>query len=138
MYNIKKCTVKQVWCGKSNVVPDPEKYYKVGNKEECFKRGFGSGHYSEVNKTLPQNSLMRIPYVGEVMEQNFKNNGIQTLSKLVSKTKNMTSEQKDALLKKVLKNKDGKINTRAYNSVIIFLFNKGILSLPPCKTIKYK
>ena len=116
-FDTNRCIMKNIYCGNGNI-PNNKKnlYSKVGSPYECLKKGFGSGMYNEKKKTLSINSLQQISYVGDLMEQNFKNNGFNVIPH-------------------ILINKDGKLNIKAYNSVLLFLHNNGIKNLPRCKII---
>ena len=61
-FDIDKCIIKQVYCGRSNIIPakDKKRYSKVGSRDECLKKGFGAGMYNEKVKHLPQTSLQNI------------------------------------------------------------------------------
>jgi len=137
--NIDKCIIKQVWCGDSSFenIPQHKKknYSKMGTRNDCLKKGFGAGSNIEKRKTLNQNSLQQIPYVGQKFEEKFISHGINNIDNLLNLLKFKTSNEKKDILKIVLKNKDGVLNLKAYNSTIMFLYNKGILNLPECKNI---
>ncbi len=134
-FDIDRCIIKQVWCGGSATIPsDKKKYYKgVGTRYECLQKGFGAGSSVEKKKNLPTNSLRRIPYVGDKMESNFKANGITNLKDLKTKMLPLAASGKEAKLKIILVNSNGKLNKKAYNSTIKYLYENGILNLPRCK-----
>ena len=142
--SIKECIVKQVWCGDSNTIPTKEshKYYKIGSKVECLKKGFGVGEATERRKHLDPNSLQNIPYVGEQMETRFLRLGISTLDDLINSMSSIRTSviQKNNLLKNILVNARGVLNKKAYNSVILYLSTHGVglNSLPRCLSIEYK
>lgn len=136
-YDIDRCIVKRVWCGQADGIPkgDKKKYYKVGTRYECLKSGFGAGMYTEKRKALPPKSLQQISYVGPKMEKKLKKRGIENTKQLISKLKEMTLGEKRTLLKATLKNANGQLNSKAYNSVIFYLYENGVLELPNCKDI---
>lgn len=135
-FNIDACIIKQVWCGEGDIPFDRSKYYsKQGTKRECLKKGFGAGSSSEKKKHLPITSLQNIPYIGSQFEDNFRDAGIYTIPHLMNVMKNRSKNGKQKILKEVLVNSDGTINYKAYNSVIRFLFEKGLLELPNCKKL---
>ncbi len=136
-FDIDKCIIKKVWCGNADQIPSSRKkhYKKVGSRYECLKQGFGAGSHIERSNNLPKNSLQHISYIGPKMESNFKANNIQTISQLKTDMKNKSALTKDNFLKKILVNSDGTLNKKAYNSVISYLYQNGILNLPSCKTI---
>lgn len=135
-YDIEKCVIKKVWCGNGAIpVAKANQYSRKGTRTECLKQGIGAGVYSERRKHLPANSLQQIPYVGEKMEQKFKDAGIKTTDDLVKKLQKKTPEYKKVLLQTILRDKKNKLNKKAYNSTIKYLYEKGILNLPSCKNI---
>lgn len=131
MFNVSKCVIKTVYCGNGNKY-DKKKYTKKGTSNECLKKGFGAGANNEKLKHLPKNSLQTIPYVGEKMEKNFIKNNIKNTDQLINKLLPKSQQDKEKILKKVLVDKLGRINIKAYNSTILFLHNKGMQLLPNC------
>jgi hypothetical protein len=133
-FNTADCLIPKIWCGKT-IIPPPG-YYKSGTKYECFKKGMGVGTIQEKSKNLNPNSLQNIRYVGNYYEERFKLNKIKNINELITKVSPLSSKDKETLLKKILKNSDGKVDFRSYNSVLLFLNDKRIRNLPSCKKIK--
>lgn len=138
MFRIQDCYIPEVWCGDSDQIPQTlhKKYSRVGTRRECLKKGFGAGMYTERNKNLPQNSLQQIKYVGPVYEQNFEDEeGITTIPQLINFASGQSKVQLEQSLKKILVKNNGVVDTKAYNSVILFLYQKGIRNVPSCTII---
>ncbi len=134
----RKCAIPTTWCGKG---PKPAntnevKYTRAGTPAECLQKGFGAGAAKERSKSLPQSSLQRIKYVGPEMEKKLRSKGIRTLDGLIKKTRTMTPVQVATLLKGTLRKKNGALDSRAYNSVLLYLYNSGKTNLPQCVSIK--
>lgn len=142
-FKSKECRIPTVWCGDGEEWPaskkgDEIRYYRVGTRSECMKKGFGAGAASERSKYLPKSSLQNIRYVGAKYETNFGDNGIQTISHLRHYAKHHTREELDGLLREVYKKSNtGAFDTRAYNSTLLFLRKNGTSRsrLPRCHTI---
>lgn len=132
------CAIPTVYCGKNKQSPKKvtgENYYYVrkGTSYECMKKGFGAGMGEERRKNLPSNSLQNIKYIGPVYAQNFASKGIKTIANLIkfAQTKGIKK-----LLHQVLKKSNGILDTKAYNSTLLFLYKSGsIKNLPRCKKI---
>lgn len=137
-YDIDRCIIPKVWCGNSNTIPKKNKkqYYKVGTRYECLKSGFGAGMHTEKRKGFDDKSLQQIPYVGPKMEKKLKKRGIANTKQLISELRDMSANEKRDLLKSTLKNSNGQVNNFAYNSVIRYLYENGVLDLPKCKEIQ--
>lgn len=101
-----------------------------------MSRGFGAGAASERLKSLPEGSLQRIKYVGEAMEARFRQSGIRTLNGLIVKMKGKTPAYIDTTLKRILRKSNNALDSRAYNSVLLFLYMAGIPNLPQCAIIR--
>lgn len=134
------CVIPTVWCGKGAIPKTPPiggggvgtKYTRAGSSYECMKKGFGAGYYTERNKHLPQNSLEKIKYVGETYVEKFNDNGIHTLPELLKYAKSVTRGQLQQTLRSILTKKGGIVDERAYNSVLVYLFENGIENPPAC------
>jgi len=128
-----------VWCGKGDAPTrkkgDLKYYYKKGTPYECMQKGFGSGMYSERDKSLPRNSLQKIKYVGKTYEDKFKKEGINTIFELRDKMIGLSVFEKEKLLKRVFTQKGGRLDLRAYNSALVFLYQNYITELPKCSRI---
>jgi hypothetical protein len=142
-FNSKQCLVPTVWCGKG-ASPKNKKDYKnnneylrEGSKEECLQKGFGAGMIIERNKNLSENSLQKIKYVGEVYEANFLKIGINNSDDLLRVSQTKTQEQLSNIIQKAVTKKDRKIDNRAYNHILLWLYQHGISEyrLPACSLI---
>jgi hypothetical protein len=116
---------------------DGVKYLRKGTAEECMKKGFGAGMMNEKTKNLPSSSLQKIKYIGETHEDNFKSKRIGTTTALLNFAKSHSENEVKELLSKVLKKKGGAgLDGRAYNSVIMWLYGKGVKDVPECKALR--
>lgn len=138
MFRQEDCIIPEIWCGESNVAPKKKgkRYYKTGSRYECLKKGFGSGSNAERLNNLPANSLQRIKYVGEKHEKKFIEAGIKTVKQLITYTSPKTPTQIQSLLKNILTKTNGILDTKAYNSTILYLHRHGISNVPKCKKIR--
>jgi hypothetical protein len=144
-FNPEGCMVPSVWCGEKRLKDvDPSearekgvRYIRKGTPYECMKKGIGVGIAQQRKKNLPQNSLQHIKYIGELYEKNFRKNGIRTRTSLVQKMRGMDAEEKSEFLKGILVNSSDKVDYRAYNSVLLYLFSHGVDQdeLPRCSKI---
>lgn len=137
-FNPQSCIIPEIWCGNSSTPPKTKgkKYIRAGSRYECLKKGIGSGIHQERRKKLPNSSLQQIKYVGETYETNFRGVGISNIPQLIREMKNKTSKEVETLLKRILTKSDGKLDTRAYNSTLLFLYQNGNSGLPSCVVIK--
>ena len=139
-FNISECVIPTVWCG--NGQPPKRKfenkmyYYKIGNRYECLKKGFGAGMYTEKRRNLPGSSLQQIKYVGEIYEKKFRASGINTLSTLRKRMLQKTTSEMKSFLKKIFTRKGGTLDKRAYNSTIMYMYRNGNRSVPKCSRIR--
>lgn len=135
-----ECAIPTIWCGDSSTPPKKVKdgsfYYKTGTRYECMKKGFGAGMHTERKDNLPADSLQQIKYVGEKHEKDFKKAGIANTNDLVKQMKKRTTSEMEKILKRILVKSDGVLDARAYNCVIMYLYNHGIGAVPACKKIK--
>jgi len=133
-FEIEKCAIPTVWCGKG--APPKRKglkwYSKTGSRYECMKKGFGAGTVAEKRKHLPDNSLQQIPYVGDVYEKKFKRNGISNTGQLLQEAQNRSRTGLRTLLQRIFTKRRGGLDKRAYNSTIVFLYQHGIGHVPSC------
>ncbi len=134
------CIIPEIWCGESATPPKKKGtiYYKTGSRYECMKKGFGAGTYTEKALTRPLSSLQNIKYVGPKYEENFKKAGIKTLAQLVTQTGSKTSTQIKTLLTGILTKENGILDTKAYNSTVLYLHRHGVANRPPCVKINPK
>ena len=133
------CKIPVVWCGESSTPPKKNKsdsyYYKTGSRVECLRSGFGAGTHIERNSNLPTKSLQQIKYVGEKHEKDFKKAGISTTDELVKQLSKKTTKEMEGILKRILIKSDGKLDARAYNCVVLYLYRHGVGSVPACNKI---
>ena len=150
-FNPDECIIPQVWCGDSPNLPTDfdSKYYKTGSRYErgnrfppwppflskLFNRKGGHGgfpHNKSHSKYLAPNSLRQIKYVGETHEKHFIKVGINNTNQLIIEMKNKTLKEVENLLIRILTKSDGKMDIRAYNSILLFLYENGNSGLPSC------
>lgn len=140
-FDPKTCDIPTIWCGDSDNPPKKRKdgsfYYKTGTRYECMKKGFGAGTYTERKSNLPKHSLQQIKYVGEKHENDFIKAGISNTKDLIKEMSKKTTTEMEHILKRILTRSDGKLDSKAYNCVIMFLYRNGNASVPHCKKIKY-
>lgn len=138
-FNVGLCVIPSVWCGNGPVphgIRDNTRYTRVGTTTECMRKGIGAGMAQERLKNVPEDSLQRIKYVGEVYERNLIRERIRTQTALRTYARNHTNQQLQALLRRCFtKNGGGGVDMRAYNSTILWLYHQGIVDLPPCVRI---
>lgn len=140
-FNESECDIPTIWCGDSDKPPTKRKdgnvYVRTGTRFECMKKGFGAGTHIERKSNLPSNSLQQIKYVGEKHEKGFKKSGISNTDALTKAMSKKNSAEIEAMLKKVLTKSDGKVDYKAYNCTILWLYRHGIggEKLPACKKI---
>lgn len=141
-FDLEDCAIPTVYCGKGTPPKRSSKeplkyYYKIGNRYECMRKGFGSGYNKAKKENLPKGSLQNISYVGEVYEKKFKSNGISNITQLLTKTRGSSKAQNKTFLTKVFMRKKGGLDKRAYNSTIVYLFQNGVdvSKLPVCSKI---
>ena len=129
-----KCIVRKIYCGEGSIPKDTndKKYSRKGSRHECLKRGYGAALKQELMKTLPVNSLQRIKYIGPVYEKNFKKNKISSTKTLITKFNSLSKSEKNNLLKKICSRSNGVIDYRAFNSVVMYLYDHGVKKLPGC------
>jgi hypothetical protein len=134
------CYIPRIWCGEKGTYPkgykDDGYYNKVGTRYECLKQGIGVGISSTKKKHLPRNSLQQIKYIGEKHEEHFINAGINTIDELLREMGRKTSQQIKDTLHTILGKRNGKkvvLDTKAYNSVLLYLYRHGVVNVPVCK-----
>ena len=135
-FRLEACAVPTFWCGDGPrpVSTDPlVKYTRSGTRHECLQKGFGAGMHTEKKKTLPTNSLQQIKYIGPKYEKNFKKAGIRDLPGLRAEMSGRTTSDIERMLKKITAKAGGSVDVRAYNAVLVYLYQHGIGTLPACK-----
>jgi hypothetical protein len=138
-FKVNKCLIPTIYCGDKRNMPDKDKdnkYVRKGTRAQCLKKGVGAGIHIEKNDKLPKTSLQNIRFIGKYYEARFKKQKIKTLKDLIREAKKLDNREIEDLLSKICKNKSKKIDKRAFNSVILFLYRKGIHWVPNCKQIK--
>jgi hypothetical protein len=133
------CSIPRVYCGDRDAIPerrigDDFYYTRKGTPKECLMVGFGGGMMTERGKTLPQNSLQKIKYIGEKYEDKFKAKNVQNINDLVEYA-NWNPNNFSDLLAEILVKKNGVVDKKAKNSVLLHLHRKGVTNLPSCDRI---
>ena len=133
-FNKEKCVVKKLYCGDGKIPKDTrtKKYSRKGSAYECLKKGYGIAEWENKKNSLPESSLQQITYIGPVYEANFKKRKIGTIKTLMSKTAGMTAKEKSDLVKRCCTKKNGDLDKRAFNAVILYLYDHGQKNLPMC------
>jgi hypothetical protein len=137
-FNIEQCAIPQVWCGEGKPKKNNDplvKYTRKGTPHECLKKGFGAGAAIQRKENLPRNSIQQIKYIGDAHEAAFLKVGIATTDQLLKQMKKHTTAEMETILKRVLKNKDKRLDVRAYNCVVVYLYQHGIGAVPACTKI---
>ena len=137
-FNKSNCIIRKTYCGDSKVPKDTatQKYSRKGTRHECLKKGFGIADWKHRNKTLSKTSLQQIIYIGPIFETNFKKKKIYSITSLMNKLQGLSTKDKRELIASVCKRKNGGLDQRAFNSVILFLHERGVKNLPSCKIVK--
>lgn len=138
VFNKSACIIRKLYCGEGKVPKDTHstKYSRQGTAYECLKKGFGIADWNHRKKDLSENSLQQIMYVGPVYEANFKKKRVYTIPSLLKKVRDMTSAEKKTLITSCCKRKNGSVDQKAVNSILLFLHNRGISDLPACKIVR--
>jgi len=138
-FNPLQCLIPTVYCGNKDIPPkyktgDKNIFKRKGTSRECFTKGFGAGMYSNKLKNTPGGSLKTIPYIGERYESNFKEYTprINNTDDLMKFCKTKTIDHIYKMLRKVLLKKNNIVDEKAYNSVLMYLYDSGIKKLPVC------
>jgi hypothetical protein len=129
------CSTKPIYCGSKSSF-STTKYSRKGSPYECLQKGFGSGLWSEKVKHLPKSSLQHIPYLNIHIEKRFASFDIHTLSQLKSFMRKLSKLDKQTFLFDMCTH-SGKLDFKAYNSIILFLYDNSIQSLPDCHSIPF-
>lgn len=133
-FNEKNCAIPSTWCGDAETVPktnNGEIYYtRAGTRSECLKKGIGAGTFIERNKSLPEDSLQNIKYIGPKEAEAFSAVGVKNISGLLREIRKMDADEVDRFLTRVLRT-----NTKAKNSVLLYLYRHGISTLPQCEKL---
>ena len=137
-FNKSNCIIRKTYCGDGKVPKDTatKKYSRKGTGHECLKKGFGIADWEHRNKSLTKTSLQQIIYIGPAFETNFKKKKIYSITSLVNKLQGLTTKDKRELIASACKRKNGSLDQRAFNSVVLFLHERGVKNLPSCKIVK--
>lgn len=93
-------------------------YTRRGTPYECMKKGIGAGAAIERKKKLSPRSLQHIKYIGDVYERRFKKYAqITNLDDLIDSPPTATQ------LAKIVTKKGGRVDPRAFNSVVMYLYS---------------
>ena len=137
-FNKTACIVRRMYCGDGKIPKDTatNKYSRKGSTYECLKKGYGIADWEHRKKDLTKTSLQQIMYVGPVYEANFRKKKIYSITSLVNKTTSMSAKEKRDLIAASCKRKNGAIDQKAFNSIVLFLHQRGLKNLPSCKIVK--
>ena len=132
--DINDCIIPELWCGNSQNPPNNrgKRYTRKGSSFECMKKGFGAGMYSERAKHIPEGSLMQLKYIGETYQEKFNQRGIHNITEFENSMRQASRELKRNVLTFVCTKINGVVDLKAYNSLIMHLYNRGIGNLPAC------
>jgi hypothetical protein len=140
VFRVQDCLIPTVYCGKKKKIPktnnNNQRYVRRGTRSECLRKGVGAGVYSERDKHLSNSSLQRIMYVGPYFEQQFRDNGIRTINGLIKRAKKIRKGRLENLLEDICTNRDGRVDRRTYNSVVLHIYKMGITWVPNCRKIR--
>lgn len=138
VFDVDRCAIPTVWCGDGALpgIKDGNRYVRKGTASQCMKKGFGAGMMTEKTKNLPATSLQKIRYIGEIHEQNFRSHRIATTTALKNYAIRNPGNIK-RFLEGILTKKNGAgVDGRAYNSVILWLYQNGVKDVPPCMLLR--
>jgi hypothetical protein len=137
-FNKEDCIVRKAYCGNRNAPPADtreKKYSRVGTRVECLKKGFGAGSAQERSKGLRRTSLQTIDYIGPVYDARFRQRGVATLNRLITVMRPLTAIQKRTFLEYGCTKKNGAVDQKAVNALIIYLHDNG-LEVPVCHIVR--
>lgn len=129
------CIIRKIYCGDGKIPKDTrkKKYSRKGTSYECLQRGYGIADWEHRKKNLSKTSLQQIIYVGPSYEARFKRKHIYSITSLLKVLQNLSASEKKDIIEYACTKKNGSIDQKAVNSVIVFLHDRGIKSLPRCK-----
>ena len=135
VFDPSRCIIRKLYCGNGDIPKDTptNKYSKKGDSYTCLKKGIGMGKWTEIKKTLFDDSLLHIDYVTTSIESNFKKENINTITDLLETVNTMGPFN----IKTLLKNVCGS-NQKAINSILLYMHNSGIENLPSCRIVEEK
>ncbi len=130
--------MRKLYCGDSTIPKDTatKKYSRKGTRYECLKKGYGTADWEHRKKNLTKTSLQQIIYIGPVYEANFRKKKIYSITSLIKKTENLSVKEKREVIAAGCKRKNGSVDQRAFNAVVLFLHERGVKNLPACKIVK--
>ena len=137
-FKVDDCLIPSVYCGKGNIPRKKgnKRYVRRGTASECLVLGIGAGIYQERNKNLDRGSVMNIKYVGDYYERKFRNRNIRSISDLKRYVRNRRSSEIKGFLEEISRNRQGRVDKRVFNSVVLFLYLEGVYWVPDCKYIR--
>ena len=137
-FNKNACIIRKLYCGEGKIPKDTvdKKYSRSGGSYECLKKGYGIADWEHRKKELSKNSLQQIMYVGPEYEKNFRKFKIYSIKSLLSKTASMSTVEKRELLNTICRRKNGTKDQKAFNSIVLFLYEHGQKQLPSCRVVK--
>ena len=137
-FNKSSCIIRKIYCGDGQLPKDTadKKYSRKGTSYECMQRGFGVADWQHRKKGLSKTSLQQILYIGPIYEANFKKKKVYSITTLLKIMATKSAIEKKDLLTAGCKRKNGSIDQKAFNSVVLFLHQRGIKNLPPCKIVR--
>ncbi len=137
-FNKSNCIIRKTYCGNGKVPKDTstKKYSRKGTPYECLRKGIGVGVWEHRKKSLSKTSLQQIIYIGPALEANFKKKQIYSITSLVNKLQKLATKEKREIIAAACKRKNGSIDQRAFNSVVLFLHERGVKNLPSCKVVR--
>lgn len=142
-FNYEECLIPSVYCGSNTTFPNIDRvggirYERKGTAPECLKKGFGAGMMIERAKNS-KSVFKDIKYLDPKYIKNMsddKETPVDTLSELMGRAQSLTTIEFNLFLRRNLV-KNGSLDKRAYNSVLMYLYNHGIDVLPRCEKIDF-
>lgn len=122
--------VLEMWCGTKN---KPANYRRIGNRYECMKKGYGRGFWDFKKSILPEEDLEHIPYITRNnIQYLITERDINSLSDFVNLIRSFPNYIRT---RDFLEIDLGYTTRKKFNSIVLFLFSKGIprSKLPQCK-----
>lgn len=137
-FNKSACIVRKLYCGDNGIPKDTatKKYSRKGTSYECMRKGYGTADWEHRKKGLSKTSLQQIMYVGPVYEANFRKQKIYSIKSLINKTAGLSTKEKREIISAGCRRKNGAIDQKAFNAVVLFLHEQGLKDLPACKIVK--
>jgi hypothetical protein len=128
-FNVEDCEGR-MWCGSDAKIP----LNKIkGDSYSCMRRGFGKGAHVERTKLLDPSDLRTVPYMNQYAIEKLAKYKVTTKPQFLSmivRLKNPQSTKK--LLEQIVPE-----NPKAFNGIVLFLYNSNINPqfLPTCVKI---